>query len=73
MTEPQESHRLSDLPLSDDEIIKIAVTQLGMTESYARFVLAMERGQIHGDVIFVDEPSRPKPRKPRKKKPSQNA
>lgn len=37
--------------VGDDEAIRIAVEQLGMLEDYARFVLAMERGEVDGDII----------------------
>jgi len=37
--------------LGDEKAIEIAVTQFGMTPDYARFVIAMGRGQVDGDVI----------------------
>jgi hypothetical protein len=38
-----------------DETIKIAVDQLGMTESDARFAIAVGLGELDGDVIEVEE------------------
>jgi hypothetical protein len=54
MTQPTGS--LSSMDLPDEEIIRYAVEKLHMTEEYARFVLAMERGLIPstGDVLAVE-------------------
>lgn len=43
------------LKLPDEEIIKIYVEQLGMSEDKARFVLGMQRGTVgpNGDVVEV--------------------
>jgi hypothetical protein len=38
-----------------EETIKMMVEQLNMTEYYARFVIGMERGEIDGDIVEVDE------------------
>ena len=43
--------------LTEKEQIAVMVA-LGMTESYARFVLAMQRGEIDGDVVMVDKDGR---------------
>ena len=47
--------------LTEEEIIKIYVEQLGFTESAARELYAIETGEIGGDVIEVsaDEPVNP--------------
>lgn len=34
-----------------EEAVKIAVEQLNMTEDHARFVIAVERGEIDGDIV----------------------
>ena len=47
---------LADL-IGDEKAIEIAVTFLGMTEEYARFVIAMGRGQVDGDLVVVSENS----------------
>lgn len=46
---------LLDRGLTEDEIIKIYVQQLGFTESAARELYAIETGAINGDVIVGDE------------------
>lgn len=46
---------LSDLPLTDDEIIDIAVSQLGMSPLEASMMLAIERGEIYGDLVAIDK------------------
>lgn len=50
---------LLDLP--DEEIIKIYVEQLGMSEENARMMLAMQRGELSsdGDVVTVDDNGNP--------------
>ena len=35
--------------------VKVMVEKFNMVEYYARFVIAMERGEIEGDIIEVDE------------------
>jgi hypothetical protein len=40
--------------LTRDEQIEVLVT-LGMTREYATFVIAMEAGEVDGDVVIVDE------------------
>lgn len=52
-----EINTLKDLAaeVGDEEAIRIAVEQLSMDEGYARFVLAMERGEIDGDVFVNGE------------------
>ena len=42
---------LLDRGLTEEEIIKIYVEQLGFTESAARELYAIETGEIDGDVI----------------------
>jgi len=37
--------------IGDEKAIEYAVNELGMTPDYARFTLAMERGEVDGDVI----------------------
>lgn len=36
-----------------------AMVAAGMSRSYARFVLAMERGDIGGDVVVLDDNDNP--------------
>lgn len=36
---------------TEEEAIKIAVEQMGMVKGYAEFVLAMELGEVDGDVM----------------------
>jgi hypothetical protein len=53
MTQP--TGGLSSMDLPDEEIIRYAVEKLHMTEEYARFVLAMERGLVSGDLFTKDD------------------
>ena len=39
------------LEVGKAEAIKIAINQLNMTESAARFIIAVESGEINGDII----------------------
>lgn len=41
--------------LSDEENINLMTDVLGVDEPTARFILAIEKGEIDGDVIEVDE------------------
>lgn len=41
---------------SDEENARIMVEQLGMSEQRARFVVALERGEIEGDAEVIDGP-----------------
>lgn len=41
--------------LSREDALEIAVEQLGMDRDVAEFVLAVERGEIEGDVVVVEE------------------
>jgi len=41
----------SELDLSDEQIIRIIMEQTNSTEEEARFILAVERGEIDGDVV----------------------
>ena len=45
----------AEFNLSDDEIVQLAVEQLNMSAGRAAFVLLMERGEITGDVVVVDD------------------
>lgn len=45
-------------PVTDEEFIAVMVAS-GMTEEYARFVLALEKGETDGDVVAVDEDGEP--------------
>lgn len=45
--------------IGEEAAIRVAVEQLGMTEDYARFVMAMERGEVDGDAVEVDENGEP--------------
>jgi len=38
-----------------EKAVKIAIEQLGMTEEYARFSIAISLGEIDGDLMPVDE------------------
>jgi hypothetical protein len=40
-----------DTKLSDNENIKLIMQVYGVNESEARFILAMEKGEIDGDVV----------------------
>lgn len=52
MNEPKSLTELKkELNLTEDEIVDLAVDQLGMTPSYVRFVLEFERGETTGDII----------------------
>lgn len=42
--------------LSDDENVRIMVDNFGASEAQARFIIAIERDEISGDVIAVDGP-----------------
>lgn len=37
--------------LTDDEVIALIVNETGVSEVDARFMLAIERGEVEGDVI----------------------
>ena len=45
---------LSEQGLTDDEIIQFAIDELNISEMDARFMLAVERGEVGGDIIVVD-------------------
>lgn len=40
--------------LTDEQMIEIFI-KLGMTKEYAEFVLAMQKGEINGDIAAVDK------------------
>lgn len=40
---------------TDDQTVKFMVDNLGYEEQEARFILAIEKGEIDGDVVEVDE------------------
>ncbi len=42
---------LSELDLTDEELIGIAMEQLGLTRDMATLMLAIERGEVEGDVV----------------------
>ena len=43
--------------LTREEAVRFAVNELGMVEEEARFVLALELGEIDGDIIEESEPT----------------
>ena len=49
---------LSELQAQNDwtnaQTVKFAVDKLNMDEAYAFFALAMEKGEVDGDVVVVD-------------------
>jgi hypothetical protein len=42
--------------LSDDDLVALAARELGMDEEDARLMLAIERGEVAGDVIETKTP-----------------
>ena len=43
--------------LSDEENVKAMMDVLGVSESEARFILAIEKGEIDGDIVEVEDDS----------------
>lgn len=50
--------------LDDEELVQAMCQILGVCEQEARFIIAIERGEITGDVVEVDEHGRPTGRNP---------
>ena len=40
----------------DEETVRLTCEGLGISESEARFMLAIERGEIDGDIVEVEDP-----------------
>lgn len=45
--------------LSDDELIELIMKATGVDEQTARFILALERGEIKGDIIELKPGEKP--------------
>jgi hypothetical protein len=45
--------------LSDEENVRLMIEHLGVGETVARFIVAMERGETDGDLVAVDGPLTP--------------
>ncbi len=41
--------------VGDEKAVQYAMEHLNMTDHYARFVLAMERGELDSDIVVVEE------------------
>lgn len=45
-----------DSDLSEEELVRLKMEIYGISEPEARMIVAIERGELDGDVIIEDEP-----------------